>query len=58
MLKKTPKPFFKGFIKTSLKTVIVAEVIACIATYGLWHKLNTSKGIFNESYFYIYIVKE
>lgn len=43
MLTKTPKPAFKRYIISSIKTVLLFEAAGLAASYGLWYKCNTDR---------------
>lgn len=48
MLTKKPKPAYKRFFTYTLGTVFVAETIGFVLSYGLYFKLNTDRGGFNN----------
>lgn len=43
MLPKTPKSSTWKFIKGSAKIIFVAEVIGFAVSYGVYHRMNTSR---------------
>lgn len=44
MVQKKPKGGFFQRLKTTAKVVIAFEITAVVATYGVWHSLNTRTG--------------
>lgn len=46
MLQKTPKSTisFGNIFRTGFKIVLVAEVAAFLASYAVWHRMNTNQG--------------
>lgn len=44
MLQKAPKPQTWKFIKKGAKILFVAELVAFVGSYGVWHFMNTDSG--------------
>lgn len=54
MLPKTPKSGFWKFVKGSAKTLFVVEAVCFAASYGVYYRMNTNRGMYK----YIYVIKK
>lgn len=44
MLKKNPKPGYLRYVRTSAKVLFVIEAAIFAVSYGVWYRMNTSRG--------------
>jgi hypothetical protein len=44
MLKKNPKPQYFKYVRSGAKTLFVIEAVLFAASYGVWYRMNTSRG--------------
>lgn len=52
MLTNTPKPAYKRYISFGLKAALLVEGVGLAASYGLWYKLNTDRGMWSPLFLY------
>lgn len=41
---KEPKPAYKRYLGLTAKAIFLAEAVGVAISYGVWYKLNTSRG--------------
>lgn len=44
MLKKNPKPGYLRYVRSGAKVLFVIEAVLFAACYGVWYRMNTSRG--------------
>lgn len=44
MLKKNPKPQYLKYVRSGAKALFVLEAVIFAASYGVWYRMNTSRG--------------
>jgi hypothetical protein len=44
MLKKNPKPQYYKYVRSGAKALFVIEALVFAASYGVWYRMNTSRG--------------
>jgi hypothetical protein len=50
MLKKNPKPQYLKYVRSGAKALFVIEAVLFAASYGVWYRMNTSRGEWVDSY--------
>jgi hypothetical protein len=49
MLKKNPKPGYLKYVRSGAKVLFVIEAAVFAACYGVWYRMNTSRGEWVET---------
>lgn len=44
MLRKNPKLQYSRYVKGGAKVFLAVEAVLFAASYGIWHRMNTSSG--------------
>jgi hypothetical protein len=44
MLKKIPKPQYLKYVRSGAKALLVIEALLFATSYGVWYRMNTSRG--------------
>jgi hypothetical protein len=44
MLRKNPKSQYLRYVRGGVKVFFVIEAVLFAASYGVWHRMNTSRG--------------
>jgi hypothetical protein len=44
MLRKNPKRQYLRYVRGGVKVLFAVEAVLFVASYGVWHRLNTSRG--------------
>jgi hypothetical protein len=49
MLKKNSKPQYLKYVRSGAKAFFVIEAVLFAASYGVWYRMNTSRGEWVDS---------
>lgn len=49
MLIKHPKPNYRKWLKRGAIALFAVEAVCFIASYGIWHKVNTDRGLTDKT---------
>jgi hypothetical protein len=49
MLKKNPRPQYLKYVRGGAKVLFVIEAFLFAASYGIWYRMNTSRGEWVET---------